>query len=141
MNQQRNFATHPRTRKESLELIIKAAKKGRLIGGSFSEKGCYCAIGCLLTAKQRKDLREKCITSDTELIDYAGAKNIKVLTSFSVDEVRCIISHNDSVAEYKQNRKPPYTDVVSAKSDFIQTLKGLLNNPKRKITHRIFLWS
>jgi len=90
-----------RTREESLKHIIKQANKGKIgaahakdggFGGSCLYEypsGNHCAVGCLLSKKQLKDLqrRELMEMSIGHVSKYVGAVNLEAVTGMTLEEL------------------------------------------------------
>jgi hypothetical protein len=93
--EQRNFATHPRTIRESFQIIEAAYRKGRLTQGLICSGSKYCAFGACLTVKQRNYFRNDAGAGATALRTVIGSKNVKAMTSMSHKQVAAIIEAND----------------------------------------------
>lgn len=89
----RDFAKQPRTLRESFDLILKAASNGRLIGGYFTKGDKYDAIGCLLTPKQRAEIRRKMYDDQNinDLVKHFGSENLKAMTGMTVKQAMSIV--------------------------------------------------
>jgi hypothetical protein len=93
--EQRNFATHPRTIRESFHLIVAAYVKGRLTQGVICSGYNYCAFGACLTVKQRNYFRNSPDAGAPTLRAVIGSKNMKAMTGMSHKQVAAIIEAND----------------------------------------------
>ena len=94
----RDFAKNPRTKEESVGLILKAIKDDKLIGGCISYLGYHCALGHLLTQNQRNYLFKHNV-SDSSVEDIAkvvGRKNLKAMTGLNYDELDLLVVRNDT---------------------------------------------
>ena len=88
-----------RTREESLKHIIKQAKAGKIgpKGSEWSSGSCHykylsgnhCAVGCLFSANQLKDIERRDFnsTSIAMVAQEIGQKNIEAVTGMTVREL------------------------------------------------------
>ena len=132
MSADRNFATNPRTLRESFVIIAAAAKRGRLTHGTISnDEGNYCAIGSLLTPKQRKWLRDNGYEDNDsdELAKVIGKKNLKAMTGMSLDQIYSMMLVNDDF--YRSYLSQRTVDGVESPLSVV--LEGLKNG---KVTIR-----
>ena len=95
----RDFAKNPRTKEESVGLILKAIEDDKLITSKLhnTDYTKFCALGCLFTIKQLKWLAKR--VQANEYIDCifkkVGEKNMKAMTGLNLDEASLLAGHND----------------------------------------------
>lgn len=87
-----------------------------------------CSIGCLFTPQQLGYFKEKIAThSDvTRLSKLVGAKNLKAMTGFNLNELKQIQDANDSVLETKGN-------IILSHSEYVKSLEESLKTGVLKI--------
>lgn len=120
MSKNRNFATEPRTLRESIGLILKTAGKGRLTTDAFCKDDKYDIIGCLLTPRQRTYLRREGVAEDGfgQLLEKVGKKNVEAMTGMSVKQAEALWDDHQT----SENTRT-----------FTDNLRALLKNGQGKI--------